>query len=150
VIAPLEFDLHLLSLMMTPPLSTFSNLESNWLEAVRKRDISTLDGLLDESFVCTPWSSNGELLLRSEYLNEVKRTQFQSCGVEVLNVQMLESFAIVNCRVDCEYALGNSGWKAHFLVTDVWVRKGEDWKILNRHASIPNAGHLPELRSSGS
>lgn len=119
-------------------LAEFSSLESTWLDAVRQRDISTLEELLDESFVCTPWNSKGDLLLRGGYLDEVKEASFRRCKVEVMDVQMLDSFAIVKCRIQCSYSINNTIWKTTLLVTDIWVKKGDAWKALNRHASMAN------------
>lgn len=117
-------------------LALFTQLETTWLEALQSKDLSTIDELLDDAFVCTPWNSKSELLLRNEYLDEVKRTEFKSCHVTVLNVQALDTFAVVKCRLQCGYALGQTQWEADFIVTDVWVQKNRQWRVLNRHASV--------------
>ncbi len=117
-------------------LTHFSELEGAWLEAVRRCDISTLETILDNSFVSTPWTTKGDLLLRGQYLREVEETKLESCDVRVIDVQELESFAIVRCRMACEYWLEHFSAKAEFFITDVWVRYGEDWKALNRHTTV--------------
>jgi hypothetical protein len=78
-------------------------------------------------------------MLRDEYLREVDRTEFSNCGLQVINVQALNSFAVVKCRIGCECSVNGAGWTAEFLVIDVWINKGQHWKALNRHASIANS-----------
>jgi hypothetical protein len=100
----------------------FNELERTWIAAVQRQDKNFLNGLLDEAFVCTAWSSAGDLTTRDEYL------------------------ASVRCRLQCNCFFGERSWQASFLITDVWIRRGSAWKAVSRHASVP-LGDWPALLS---
>ena len=110
----------------------FQELESEWLRALQNDDSETLDRLLDFAFVCTSWSSDGNLLLTDEYLREVKRVRFMDCGVNPIDIQSIGRFAIVRCQLSCEYFAGDRKWTVEMLLTDIWVNRGGRWKALNR------------------
>ena len=115
----------------------FHDLERTWMGAVQRRDAEALGRILDDQFVCTSWSSDGALTTREEYLNSMDSAAFGGCTVSLDQVQMLESTAVVRCRLECECMIADRGWNAVFLVTDVWVRRGATWKAVSRHASVP-------------
>jgi len=124
----------------------FSQLERKWMSAVQTRDAATLEQMLDESFVCTAWSSTGELTSRAEYIGSVDAAEFGGCHVDVYHVQQLDSIAIVRCLLTCDCTFGQRSWSASFLVTDVWVRQGKSWRAVSRHASIP-LGQWPAMNA---
>jgi hypothetical protein len=110
----------------------FEELESEWLRALQNDDSETLDRLLDSAFVCTPWSPDGNLLLKDEYLRDVRHARFKDCGVNPIHVLTIGQFAIVRCRVSCEYFAGDRTWTVEMLLTDIWVQREGLWKALNR------------------
>jgi hypothetical protein len=117
----------------------FLELETEWLRALQNDDFETVDRLLDPAFVCTPWNSDGNLLLKEEYLREVKHAQFKDCGVNLFFVQTIGQFAIVRCRIGCEYFSGERRWTVDMLLTDIWVNREGCWKALNRDLT-PTSG----------
>ena len=113
------------------------HLERQWMRAVQQQDTAFLEQLLDNQFVCTAWSSGGELTQREEYLAGVNVAEFGCFDVAVDHVQTIGDTAVVRCRLQCECMLGEQRWNATFLVTDVWVRSEQSWKAVSRHASVP-------------
>lgn len=107
-------------------------LEAEWLRALQDEDSETLEELLDPAFVCAPWSPEGNLLLKEQYLREVKHARFNGCGLNPVYVQEIGRFAIVRCRVSCEYTSGDRKWIVDMLLTDVWVNREGRWRALNR------------------
>ena len=124
----------------------FHQLERGWMAAVQQQNTSALEQLLDERFVCTAWSSRGELTTRSEYLASVTEAVFGCFEVRVDHQHVVGDTAIVRCLLQCDCMLGDHSWRATFLVTDVWVRRGPEWKAVSRHASVP-LGQWPSLFS---
>lgn len=117
----------------------FQQLERSWIGAVQRQDKHFLAQVLDDAFVCTAWSSAGELTTREEYLASLDLVEFRCCSVELDHVQMLSDCAVVRCRLQCDCIFGERSWSASFLVTDVWAMRGSVWRALSRHASVPLA-----------
>src|SRR3954449_8673327 len=127
----------------------FHQLERTWMAAVQQQDTTFLEQLLDARFVCTAWSSTGELTAREEYLTAVRAAEFGCCDVTTDHVEELGDTAIVRCRLQCECMVEERPWSALFLVTDVWQRSGGNWQAVSRHASVP-FGQAATLFSRGS
>jgi ketosteroid isomerase-like protein len=115
----------------------FHDLERRWMGAVQTRDREALQNILDDGFVCTSWSSRGELTSRQEYLTSVDSAEFGCFTVSVDYVQDLGDTAVVRSHLQCDCMLDKQCWHASFLVTDVWLRRGDAWKAISRHASLP-------------
>ena len=122
----------------------FQKLERTWIAAVQRQDTIALEQLLDANFVCTAWSSSGELTTRSEYLADVSAAEFGCFELSVDREQVVGDTAIVHCRLQCDCIIGDHSWRASFLVTDAWVLRGTSWRALSRHASVP-LGQWPSL-----
>ncbi len=110
-------------------------LETEWLHALQNGDSGTLDGLLDPAFVSSPWNPPDQLLMRDAYIREANRAQFQGCELTPVYMELLGNFAIVKCRIACEYNLKGKRWRVELSITDIWVRREDGWKALNRDTS---------------
>jgi ketosteroid isomerase-like protein len=115
----------------------FYALERDWMAAVQGRDTEKLEQILDPQFVCTSWSSVGELTSRREYLGSVGSAEFGCFEIAVDHVQQLGDTAVVRCELRCDCLLQEGRWNAAFLMTDVWIRRGDRWRAVSRHASVP-------------
>ena len=107
-------------------------LETEWLHALQNGDPGTLDGLLDPAFVSSPRNAPDELLMRDAYIREANRAQFQGFQLTPVYVELIGNFAIVKCRIACEYNLKGKRWTVELSITDIWVRREDGWKALNR------------------
>jgi len=107
-------------------------LETEWLHALQNGDATALDSLLDSAFVSSPWNSPDELLLRDAYIREANRAQFLGCELTPIYVEVMGNFAIVKCRIACEYDVKGRKWTVELSITDIWVRREDGWKALNR------------------
>ncbi len=127
---------------------TFAEFERVWISAVQERDLQSLDLLLDDKFLCTSWASSGELINKSEYLSAVQNEEIKNCKAHNFFVQQAGDTVVVKCQMSCEFA--NRGLCSDLLVTDTWVRRGNRWKVLARHTSLPYGTEvlLQERRSS--
>jgi ketosteroid isomerase-like protein len=76
-----------------------SQLEHQWLEAVRKRDVERLDRLLGEEFTLTTGRPGNEVRSREDYL-EIARDRYviESFEFEELEVLPYGHVALVRSR----------------------------------------------------
>ncbi|MDT8070616.1 MAG: nuclear transport factor 2 family protein [Terriglobia bacterium] len=110
-------------------------LEADWLHVLQSGDSGTLDGLLDSAFVSSPWHAPNQLLLRDAYLREANHAQLRGCELTPVYVEVMGNFAIVKCRIACEYDVNGRKWVVELSITDIWVHREDGWKALNRDAS---------------
>jgi Domain of unknown function (DUF4440) len=110
-------------------------LETEWLHALQNGDSRTLDTLLDPAFVSSPWNAPDELLLRDAYIREANRAQFRGCELTPVYMEFPGNFAIVKCRLTCEYDMWGSKWAVELSITDIWIRRDGEWKALNRNTT---------------
>ncbi len=114
---------------------TFAEFEKVWISAVQQGDIKSLDVLLDDEFLCTSWTSDGDLVNKGQYLAAVEREQITSCNAHDFTIQHAGDTVIVKCKMTCEFA--NRGLSFELLVTDTWIRRSNRWTVLSRHTSLP-------------
>jgi ketosteroid isomerase-like protein len=109
--------------------------ERDWLVALERRDLNTLDRVLAEDFTLTPWASAGEIITKREYLEEAKLARINKADVRGCATQVYGDMAIVKCHLHWMADYADMTWSAEFLITDVWVRFDDGWKAVTRHVS---------------
>jgi hypothetical protein len=109
--------------------------ERSWVIALQKHDSAALSRLLHDEFSSTSARSTGEILRKREYIEAALRMTI--CNYEIRDVTVYEvaQTAVVKARLIC-----NSNFNGHdihddLLITDVWLRSGENWSAVTRHAS---------------
>lgn len=113
-----------------------SQLEHQWLDAVKARDIERLDRLLGEEFTLTTGRRGNEVRSRREYL-EIARDLYviESFEFEELEVLSYGHVALVRSRYRQTGSMDGENRNQAFLMTDVWVRRGGRWQAVTRHLS---------------
>jgi ketosteroid isomerase-like protein len=113
-----------------------SQLEHQWLEAVKARDVEHLDRLLGEEFTLTTGRVGNEVRTRQEYL-EITRDRYviESFEFEALEVLAYGHVALVRSRYRQTGSMDGEDRSQAFLMTDVWVRRGGRWQAVTRHVS---------------
>ena len=113
-----------------------SQLEHQWLDAVRERDLERLERLLGEEFTLTTGRAGNEVRSRQEDL-EITRDRYvlESFEFEELEVVPYGHVALVRSRYRQTGSMDGEDRSQAFLMTDVWVRRGGRWQAVTRHAS---------------
>lgn len=114
---------------------TFAEFEKVWISAVQQRDIKSLDVLLDDEFLCTSWSSDGELINKAQYLAAVQHEEITNCKAHDFTIRHAGDAVVVKCKMMCEFP--NRSLCSEVLITDTWIRRNDRWKVLSRHTSLP-------------
>ena len=114
-------------------------LEEKWTEAYKERDIDILSSLLTEDFVITV--EDGNTYSKAGYITH---SADPSVKVEVAELSDLRvrvrgggNIAVVT---GAYHEMGRSNGKSyeyHDRLTDVWVRVGNNWRVLASHYSVP-------------
>jgi ketosteroid isomerase-like protein len=114
-------------------------LEQKWTDAYKERDIDALSKLLTEDFVIT--IEDGNTYSKAGYITHSADT---SVHVEVAELSDLHvhmraggNIAVVT---GAYHELGRSNGKPYEYrdrLTDVWVKAGNNWRVLASHYSVP-------------
>ena len=114
-------------------------LEEKWTDAYKARDIDILSSLLTEDFVITV--EDGNTYSKAGYITH---SADQSVKVEIAELSDVRvrvrgggNIAVVT---GAYHEMGRSGAKPyeyHDRLTDVWVKVGNNWRVLCSHYSVP-------------
>ena len=113
-------------------------LAHEWLDAVGRRDRATLARILAEDFLISGWQPEGRLADKQFYVEDcLKPVDIQegSYHFDRWKVRRYGDTAVVNCVLDIHAVVGGHKWGGEVLITDVWVREQDTWRVVTRHTS---------------
>jgi ketosteroid isomerase-like protein len=113
-------------------------LAHEWLDAARRRDRATLDRILAEDFLISGWQPEGRIAGKQFYVDDCMRPvdiQEGSYKFDRLQVRRYGESVVVNCILDIHAIVEGFKWGGEVLITDVWVREQDGWRVVTRHTS---------------
>jgi ketosteroid isomerase-like protein len=111
-------------------------LEREWRDALCRKDMEKLRSLVHPDFVLIGTRSTGPFMMhRDEWLDAIQRREVESIEVDVRDATVLDQVMIgtVQARWRLKY-LGRI-IEDCVVLTDVWVRDGEQWQAIRRHST---------------
>ena len=121
------------------------DLERRWRDALFAKDEAALRALIHPQFKLVGIRSTGTVAVGLEdWLGALQKMDIASLEVRVLDSLQVDGTIVAS--VDAQ-------WKVRFmgqlldervLLTDVWVRQGDDWKVVRRHSSPVPPGAVIE------
>ena len=125
-----------------PSAEEFQRRETEWARALANKDSVALDRLLAPEFLITGVGSTVSDAVggRAEWLESVEKYPWPMHEVEDVRLAVDGDTVVVKCVWSGVYppqSLTPEGGVLRFLITDVWVRQGQDWVVLARHSSLP-------------
>ena len=111
-------------------------LEREWRDALCRKDMDKLRSLIHPDFVLIGTRSSGPFTMgREEWLDAIQRREVESIEVEVSDATVQDQVMIgtVQARWRLKY-LGRI-IEDCVVLTDVWVRDGEQWQAIRRHST---------------
>ena len=114
-------------------------LEEKWTEAYKERDLDVLSKLLAEDFVITV--EDGTIYSKAGYITHTADT---SVHVEVAELSDLHvrvrgggNIAVVTGAYHERGKSNGKPYEYHDRLTDVWVKAGNNWRVLASHYAVP-------------
>lgn len=114
-------------------------LEEKWTAAYKERDIDLLSNLLTEEFVITV--EDGNIYSKAGYITH---SADPTVKVEVAELSDLRvrvrgggNIAVVTGAYHERGKSNGKPYEYHDRLTDVWVRVGNNWRVLCSHYSVP-------------
>jgi ketosteroid isomerase-like protein len=113
-------------------------LAHEWLDAVGRRDRATLDRILAEDFLISGWQPEGRLADKQYYIEDCLKPVYIQEGsyhFDRWQVRKYGETAVVNCILDVHAIVEGAKWGGEMILTDVWVRERDMWRVVARHTS---------------
>jgi ketosteroid isomerase-like protein len=118
------------------PCLDVRDLEREWRDALVAKDEDVLRRLIHPQFKLVGVRSTGSVAVDlAQWIEALKRMDIASLEVRVTECVALEN-AIV-ATVDAQWKVRYLGQliDERVLLTDVWVREGDTWRVVRRHSS---------------
>ena len=112
------------------------SLEHQWRDALCARDIDSLKALIHPDFVLIGTRSTGPFVLtRDEWLEAIQRRELISIELDIRDALAFDDMMIgtIDARWRVKYLGGEI--EDCVLLTDVWVREGDQWQVVRRHST---------------
>lgn len=116
-------------------LELFAVLEAQWMAAACRRDRRSIESYLAPDFMSTTVGSDGVLMKRDEWLDYVCAATAQ-CSIHDVTVRRYGGAAVVNLILRF-----TGDWNSDFLITDLWIKFSDGWKVAHRHNSYPASAY---------
>jgi ketosteroid isomerase-like protein len=116
-------------------------LEERFMTAVAEHDVDLLERHLGEEFKLTTGRPGHETRDRAEWLEVTSSAyEIRSFRFDELDVLDYGDVAVVRSRYSQEAKMGDAERSQSYLMTDVWHRREDEFRLVTRHISpLPSA-----------
>jgi hypothetical protein len=119
--------------------ATFKELELKLLAAIQAKDDAVLEEMVSPNFA---WSLALEgrpnaIMSRSEWMKGGDYYDLASFDISQLSAHTWGKLTLVNFRYNIAGTMGTASVTGGYVVTDLWEKDGETWKLLRRFVARP-------------
>ena len=108
-------------------------LERQWANAIQHKDGATLERLLAAEYAL---ASRMGLMQRDEWLAAARDYNVEEFRFESSDVRLYGNVALVTLWYWQRADLRGQDLTGTFLITDLWMRGVEGWKVVSRHSTF--------------
>ena len=113
----------------------FLELETKWMNAWKNKDEKTCRNILADDFTLTSSLSSGGLVDKEGWIAKLEQYHCQDFRFDKIKVRVYDNTCVVNSWFHQDATANEKDWSGDFLMTDVWVNKNGEWKVVARHAN---------------
>lgn len=114
-------------------------LERNLMEALKLRDSAALKRFLADDFILAGINigeTGAPQPDKARYIDwAVKNLELKSYNVEKTTVRVFPSMAVVTVNYKRQASVAGAPSDGDFIVTDVWIKRGNRWQAVSHHIS---------------
>lgn len=111
-------------------------LEREWRDALCAKDMDRLKSLIHPRFVLIGTRSTGPFVLsRDEWLDAIQKRELISIDLDIQDAVVLPEVMIGTIAAKWRVKYLGGEIEDCVLLTDVWVRDDNRWKVVRRHSS---------------
>jgi ketosteroid isomerase-like protein len=122
-----------------PLEATISNLERQWAAAFSRKDYAALQTMMADgySLVIAVEGLPLQVVPRNAWLEALDHYEIQEAAVDHIHVRIYDCVAVAVMLWRQKASLDGADRTAVFMLTDIWVEVGGEWKLAERHSSRP-------------
>ncbi len=114
----------------------FLDLETHWMNAWKNKDEVAARKIMSDDFALTSGSTTGELVYKETWIDHAMHGfDCQSFGFDSIKVRTYGNTAVLNVWYHQVATINGKDWSGNAMLTDVWVKKNDDWQVVARHAT---------------
>lgn len=111
-------------------------LEREWRDALCAKDVDRLRTLIHPRFVLIGTRSTGPFILtRDEWLDAIQKRELISIDLDIRDAVIFDQVMIGTIEAKWRVKYLGGEIEDCVLLTDVWVKDEERWKVVRRHSS---------------
>ena len=111
-------------------------LEREWRDALCAKDVDRLRTLIHPRFVLIGTRSTGPFILtRDEWLDAIQKRELISIDLDIRDAVIFDQVMIGTIEAKWRVKYLGGEIEDCVLLTDVWVKDDEGWKVVRRHSS---------------
>lgn len=119
---------------MTTTRDELAELYHEWMEAVKNKDMETLERIVAEDFT---YSGSGQgRFSRQGYLEIVPIYDLRRFRFETIDIREYGDVVVALPHYWQEAVVGGSARSGDFLITDVWVKRDGQWQVVARSSML--------------
>ncbi len=112
-------------------LEALRALNRDYISSVQNGDVARFDEILDDEFYCS--NPDGSLVDREGFLVQTSQpVTIRHLRAHDVLIRLFGDMAIIHGRTTYHLADGSHG---HGRYTDVWARRGGNWKAVSAHVT---------------
>jgi ketosteroid isomerase-like protein len=110
-------------------------LNREWNEALVRRDVASLDRVLNDDFVFT--GPTGRLQDKTQYIKSIQSSDRSFASFDTVNLEMriYGHATVVTGRAVAKILYKNEERINHYRYTDVWIKRQTQWRAVARQAT---------------
>lgn len=111
-------------------------LERRWCDALCSRDLDELGKLVHPDFVLIGSRSSGPFELdRAEWLEAIQRRDVVAIDLEIRDASVHDQVMVGTVQAKWRLKYLNRVIEDCVVLTDVWIKVGNDWQVVRRHST---------------
>ena len=127
------------------PENQIVELEQQWAGAIQRQDAAAMANFLADGYFLAIGVQGGPLKVvpREAWLENLKNYETKSWTVDDRQVHVYGDTAVVLMLFSQQATVGGQDRSAQFVITDIWVKGPQGWRVAERHSSRPEPAQAP-------
>ena len=123
-------------------------LEKKWNNAIQSQDVAQMEQFLADSYFLAVGVEGQPLQIvpGERWLENLKFYKIHSYSIDDIKVHVYGDTAVVLMLYTQKATVGRTprDLSAQFVLTDVWVKRKDGWRVAERHSSRPEQPREPQ------
>jgi len=114
-------------------------LEKQWAGAIRRQDTGAMINFLGDGYFLAIGAQGEKLKIipKTAWLETLKAYETRSFTFDDVHVRIYGETAVIVMLCSQQATVNGHDRSAQFVITDIWVKGKDGWRVAERHSSRP-------------